>query len=364
MKYIGEYRKKALVAEIAHEIAAKLDRPVTLMEVCGTHTMAIHRHGIIGILPTQLKLLSGPGCPVCVTPTGFIDAAIELSRRYDVILTTFGDLVRVPGSSSSLERRKAEGAHVATVYSPLDALVLAREHPDKHIVFLGIGFETTGPTIAASIREAAHDGIENFSVLAGNRLVPPALRALLEDKEVRIDGFICPGHVSTVIGARAYEPIVEEFGVPCVVAGFEPVDILGAISWLVEMIMKGSPQVRNAYARVVTWNGNPAAMKCMYDVFEVEDSNWRGLGTIPASGLRVKDKYGGFDGATRFDMVIEEVPDTPGCRCGDVLRGAIEPSECALFASECTPEHPIGPCMVSSEGTCAAHYRYRPRCKV
>jgi hydrogenase expression/formation protein HypD len=329
------------------------------MEVCGTHTMAIHRHGLPDLLPAQLTLLSGPGCPVCVTPMGFIDAAIELSQEQDVTITTFGDLVRVPGSETSLEKRKAEGADVVTVYSPLDALAAAEREPARNVVFLAVGFETTTPTGALVVQEARNRSIQNFTVLVGNKLVPPALRALLQDEAVKIDGFLCPGHVSTIIGAKAYEPIVREFGVPCVVAGFEPVDILAAILWLVEMVVSGKPRVRNAYERVVTWEGNAAAMDCMNEVFEVEDSLWRGLGTIPASGLRLNGRYGEFDAAARFGITIQDVPDTSGCRCGDVLRGAIEPTACPLFAVRCTPESPVGPCMVSSEGTCAAFYKYR-----
>ncbi|MCK5558550.1 MAG: hydrogenase formation protein HypD [Candidatus Hydrogenedentes bacterium] len=361
MKHVEEYRRKDLVTKMANEIAAKIDRPMTLMEVCGTHTMAVHRHGMPEILPRQLRLLSGPGCPVCVTPISYIDAAIELSRRDDMTLATFGDLVRVPGSSTSLERRKAEGADVVIVYSPLDAVSLAGQRPDRHVVFLAVGFETTAPTVAASISEAKSKGVKNFSVLVGHKLVPPALVALLQDKEVKIDGFICPGHVSTIIGAKAYEPIVNEFGVPCVVAGFEPVDILAALSWLVEMVVTGKPQVRNAYTRVVTENGNTAALKCMYEVFEAQDSTWRGLGTIPASGLTMKDAYEELDAVNRFGLTMQDVPEISGCCCGDVLRGAIEPTECALFAVRCTPERPVGPCMVSSEGTCAAFYKYRLR---
>lgn len=361
MKYVEEYRQKELVLGLADEIAAKLDRPVTLMEVCGTHTMAIHRHGMLDVLPRQLKLLSGPGCPVCVTPTSFIDAAIDLSRGGDVTIATFGDLVRVPGSASSLERRKAEGADVVTVYSPLDALSLAQQHPYRQTVFLGIGFETTAPTIAVSVREASKRAVRNFSVLAGNKLVPPALRALLQSKDVKIDGFICPGHVSTIIGARVYEPVVTEFSVPCVVAGFEPADILAAVLMLVEMVVSGKPQVRNAYPRAVTRDGNRAALACMNEVFRIEDSSWRGLGTIPSSGLGLAHAYREFDARERFGLVMRDKHDTSGCRCGDVLRGAIEPGKCPLFAEQCTPEHPVGPCMVSSEGTCAAHYKYKRR---
>jgi len=359
VKHVEDYRRKDLVAELARQIDTKLDRSVTLMEVCGTHTMAIHRHGLPELLPPQLKLLSGPGCPVCVTAKGFIDAAIELSRRDDVTLATYGDLVRVPGTATSLEQRKAEGAHVVTVYSSLDALLAAEKHTDDNVVFLAVGFETTAPTAALVVQEARIRGIQNFSVLVGNKLVPPALRALLQDEAVKIDGFICPGHVSTIIGARAYEPIAREFGVPCVVAGFEPVDIMAAILWLVEMIVSGEPRVRNAYERVVTWEGNSAAMDCMNEVFEIEDSLWRGLGTIPASGLHLNSTYSEFDAAARFGIVMHEVPDTSGCRCGDVLRGVIEPTQCPLFAVRCTPERPVGPCMVSSEGTCAAFYKYR-----
>lgn len=361
MKHVEEYRRKEVVAELARQINAKVDRPVTLMEVCGTHTMAIHRHGIPELLPDQLRLLSGPGCPVCVTATSFIDAAIELSRMDDVTLTTFGDLVRVPGSSTSLEKRKAEGADVVTVYSPLDAVSLAERRPERNVVFLGVGFETTAPTVALSVREAKGKGVKNFSMLVGNKLVPPALRALLQDKEVDIDGFICPGHVSTVIGAKAYEPIVKEFGIPCVVAGFEPVDVLAAILWLVEMVVEDVPSVRNAYPRVVTEDGNRAALDCMYEMFDVQDSAWRGLGPIPASGLRMKEAYAELDAEKRFGITMEEVADTSGCRCGDVLRGVIEPTDCPLFATRCAPERPVGPCMVSSEGTCAAFHKYRRR---
>lgn len=335
------------------------ERDINLMEVCGTHTMSIGRYGFRSILPPNLHLLSGPGCPVCVTANRDIDYAVALARQEGVIVATFGDMVRVPGSTSSLAAEKAQGHDVRVVYSPLDALDIAAANPERHVVFMGVGFETTAPAIAACILEAEARDVANFSVFCVHKLTPAALAAIAADPETRIDGFILPGHVSTIIGLAPYEFLVREHRIPGVVCGFEPVDILAGVERLVELIVAGTPRIENAYPRGVAHEGNPHARALINQVFEVTDATWRGLGELPASGLAIRPAYARFDARRRLDVVVEPTIEPAGCRCGDVLRGRIAPSACPLFGRVCTPQNPIGPCMVSSEGSCAAHYRYR-----
>lgn len=358
MRFIDEFRNSQLSQALVARIKRKKVRPVNLMEVCGTHTVAIFRNGIPQLLPTKINLLSGPGCPVCVTSNVDIDKAIALSQNKDVILTTFGDMMKVPGSYFSLQQVKAAGADIRVVYSVLDGLRIAEDNPSKAVVFFGVGFETTAPTTASAIIEAEKCKIDNFFLLSVHKLIPPAMRALLDAKEVHIDGFICPGHVSTIIGSKPYEFIPKEYGVPCVIAGFEPLDILQAIDMLLDQIIAEDPRVDIQYRRAVRKEGNPVALKLIHTVFEVTKADWRGLGTIPESGLKLNQRYRRFDAELAFKITCRPPKEAKGCRCGDVLRGVSTPSECPLFAKACTPEHPIGPCMVSSEGTCSAWYLY------
>lgn len=356
----GAFRDPALARKLIDTIRRHADgRTLNLMEVCGTHTVSIGRYGFRSIMPDGLKLLSGPGCPVCVTANRDIDHAIALSDLDDVIIATFGDMMRVPGSTSSLMRKKSEGRDIRVVYSPLDAIALAESNPGRHVVFLGVGFETTTPTIAATILEAETRGLPNFSVFCAHKVTPPALRAIADDPRTRIDGFILPGHVSTITGIAPYRFLVDEYGIPGVVTGFEPVDILEGIEMLTRMIRDGSPDIVNAYRRGVSEQGNPVAREHVAAVFDVTDADWRGLGTIPASGLAIKERFAPFDARKRFDVSVEPTREPRDCRCGDVLRGAIAPVDCPLFGRACTPEHPVGPCMVSSEGSCAAYFRYQ-----
>lgn len=343
---------------IIRETAEKLGRPVQLMEVCGTHTMSAFRTGLRSLLPPSVRLLSGPGCPVCVTPNSFIDKAIALAERRDTAVATFGDMLRVPGSRTSLEIVRAKNGHVLVVYSALDALAWARSHRDTELIFLGVGFETTAPGTAWAIQEA-RNSVPNFSVLCGHKTMPEAMAALLRSGEVRIDGFLCPGHVSVIIGAEAYEPLVQEFHVPCVISGFEGEDMLESIAMLLLQICEGHAGVEIQYRRAVTREGNRRAQDVLREVFEECDAEWRGLGLISRSGLRVAEPHSAVDAERRFrDLVVAPSVEPKGCSCGDVLRGAKVPPECPLFDRVCTPSHPVGACMVSSEGTCAAYYRY------
>jgi hydrogenase expression/formation protein HypD len=311
------------------------------------------------MLPDTVEMISGPGCPVCVTATEEIDRAVKLARTPGVVVTTFGDLVRVPGSQSSLARERAAGARVEVVYSPLDAVSLARAEPDQEVVFLGIGFETTAPTVAAAILAARQQNIKNFSVLTAHKLLPPALAALLSGPELGLNGFLCPGHVTVIIGTDPYQVAAHEHGLPCVVGGFEPVDVLAAILMLVKQVEQGRAEVENAYGRAVAAQGNPQALALMEQVFQPVDSAWRGMGVIPLSGLEPNQEFAEFDARRRLDLEVPPAQDPPGCRCGDVLRGLVRPPECKFFAKVCHPTAPLGPCMVSAEGTCAAWYKYR-----
>lgn len=358
MKHITEYRDREKSAAIARAIAdAAGATPMTIMEVCGTHTMAIAKFGLRGLLPKNINLISGPGCPVCVTPNEYLDHAIAIARRPSVITCTFGDMMKVPGSSTSLEGERAAGRDIRIVYSTLDALDIARKCPDKKIVFLGVGFETTAPTIAASILMAADENLRNYFVLSANKVVPPALAALLA-MPAKIDGFILPGHVSAVIGSDSYRQLFGMHPVACAIAGFEPLDILDAIREIALQISSGNPRLHNSYRRAVTASGNAKAKAIMGTVFEPCDANWRGIGMIPDSGMNIRDAYSRFDAACAFDVEVEDTTQPEGCRCGDILTGRIRPADCALFGSSCTPASPVGACMVSGEGTCAAHYRY------
>lgn len=343
------------------QYARALGRPVRLMEVCGTHTMVAFRSGLRSLLPHEVSLISGPGCPVCVTPDGYIDAAVGLSRRPGVTITTFGDLVRVPGSDSSLEQERARGAAVEVVYSPLDALTRARERPDCQVVFLAVGFETTVPGVALVVKTAGEEKLSNFSILCALKTMPAPMRALATGGEVAIDGFLCPGHVSVVTGAGAFAFLAREFGLPCVVTGFEDVDLLMGVCMLLRQLAEGRAEVEIEYSRAVTWEGNREAQRVMTEVFAEADTEWRGLGVIPASGLRLRERYAQFDAALRFGVELSGGGAPRGCRCGDVLRGLVAPPDCPFFDRSCTPAEPKGPCMVSSEGACAAHWRYGRR---
>ena len=358
LKHIDEYRDSEISRQLIEKIKSISKKDVRLMEVCGTHTVSIFRSGIRSVLPQTISLLSGPGCPVCVTDQAEVDAFIELARVDDVIITTFGDLMRVPGTKSSLQKESAGGRDIRVVYSTFDALEIARKNPAKKVIFLGVGFETTAPTIAAAILSAAQEGVKNFSVISAHKLVPPALQTLMASADVRIDGFILPGHVSVIIGLNAYRPFFDQYQIPCVVAGFEPIDILQAISMLVEMLESGNPALDNAYPRAVTLEGNTKAQQILDEIFEPADTAWRGIGVISQSGLKIREKYAAHDAQKLFDVQVPDAETPKGCACGEILIGTKTPPECALYKKACTPMDPVGPCMVSTEGTCAAYYKY------
>jgi len=358
IKHLDEYRNSELTRPLIEKINRLSTKPIRLMEVCGTHTVSIFRSGIRTILPETVSLLSGPGCPVCVTDQREIDGFIALARSDDTIVTTFGDLMRVPGTLSSLQKEKAEGRDIRMVYSTMDAVEIAQKNPDKKVVFLGVGFETTAPTIAASILSAKQLNLKNYFVYSAHKLVPPALDALISGGDVHIDGFILPGHVSVVIGLQAYKPFFDAYRIPCVVAGFEPADLLQAIFLLVEQIENDAPALVNAYGRAVTEQGNPAALNILSRIFDVADVPWRGIGTIADSGLKINDAFAEFDALKVFPLQLPEPEEPKGCACGDILTGNKIPPECPLYKTVCTPIDPVGACMVSSEGTCAAYYRF------
>ena len=341
------------------ELMDPIGGTLRLMEVCGTHTVAIFRHGIRQVLPPGISLLSGPGCPVCVTAIKDVDKAVAIAKQDGVVLTTFGDMMRVPGSKKTLFDAKAEGADVRIVYSPLDALKTARENPEKHVVFFATGFETTSPSVAGTIMEAERKGIRNFYIYPVHKTVPPALKALLASGEVRVDGFILPGHVSTIIGSGPYEFIAEEYGKPSVITGFDAGDILTGVMMLLEQVAARKAEVGIQYTRVVRKEGNPKAIATLEEFFEPEDAEWRGIGTIPGSGLRLRERYRHRDIRTLFDPAVAPAGEPPACSCGDVLKGIKIPSDCKLFGRACTPDKPVGACMVSSEGSCAAYYKYQ-----
>ncbi len=339
----------------------RLDNEIRIMEVCGTHTTEFFRTGVKDLFPDNLTLVDGPGCPVCVTPNDYLDRAIEIGKRHRTVIATFGDMIKVPSSYSSLAREKACGMDVRVVYSPMNALEIAEAEPASEVLFLSVGFETTAPAEAVAILEAQKRGVKNFSLLSGNKLTPPAVEALLAAREVKIDGFILPGHVSAIIGAGAWRFISERFGRPCVVSGFDAPDLIMGMLTLVDLVKKNRNETINQYTRVVKEEGNLTALEILRRVFRLTDAHWRGIGVIPGSGLEVRDEYAEFDAAKRFPVTPPEPKAAKGCRCGELLRGLITPPECALYGKACTPEEPVGPCMVSMEGPCAAYYKYWSR---
>ncbi len=358
MKFIDEFRDSRLAQPLIERIHRDAEQPVRLMEFCGGHTHAILRFGIRQLLPPSVEMLSGPGCPVCVTAAVDLDRAIAMAQIPGVILTTFGDMIRVPGSRGSLQDARADGADVRIVYSPLDAVKMAARNPDRPVIFLGVGFETTAPGVAASILQARQQGLDNYFVLCLHKLTPPATRAILDAGEVRLSAILGPGHVTTVIGTDAWTFLPDDYNIPIAIAGFEPLDILRAIAMLVEQVSQGQARVDNAYSRSVLRQGNQAALAVMNQVFEVCDADWRGLGMIPDSGMGIREAYAGFDALRAFPVDVAPAKEPPGCRCGEVLRGITTPTECPLFRRVCTPANPVGPCMVSAEGACAAFYRF------
>jgi hydrogenase expression/formation protein HypD len=361
MKYLREYRDERIARALAAEIAQRTTAPWVLMEICGGQTHTIMRYGLDELLPPGLELVHGPGCPVCVTPLETIDAAVELALKPEVILVSYGDMLRVPGSRSDLFRAKAQGAEVRVVYSPMEALKIARENPSRKVVFLAIGFETTAPANAMAAWQAKREGLTNFSLLVSHVLVPPAIRSLLTSSENRVQGFIAPGHVCTIMGCSEYEDLVRDFRVPMVVGGFEPVDLLQAVLMLVKQLEAGEARLENQYVRSVSYQGNLPAQQIMAEVFEVTDQKWRGLGSIAHSGLRLRKEFAAYD-ATRVFRLNDIPLDEPAeCMSAQVLLGQKKPTDCPAFGKRCTPENPLGAPMVSSEGACAAYYRYRRR---
>lgn len=359
MKYLDEFSNPELAGRLLDQIRATATRPWAIMEVCGGQTHSIIRHGIDQLLPDEIEMIHGPGCPVCVTPLEIIDKALSIASRPDVIFCSFGDMLRVPGSSEDLFRIKSAGGDIRVVYSPLDALNLARENPDREVVFFGIGFETTAPANAMTVYQAKRLGIENFSLLVSHVLVPPAVAAIMESPTRRVQAFLAAGHVCSVMGTREYPPLAEKYAVPIVVTGFEPLDILEGIRRTVVQLESGRHELENAYARAVTADGNLPAQEMLRDVFEVTDRAWRGIGMIPQSGWKLSAKYRDYDAEVRFDVGGIHTEESAICRSGEVLQGLIKPHECAAFGRECTPRNPLGATMVSSEGACAAYYLYR-----
>ncbi len=365
MKYIDEYRQSDIAMKLADKIAAMTDKPLKIMEVCGGHTHAIFKYGIEDLLPPNIEMIHGPGCPVCVIPMGRTDDCISLALQPDVIFTTFGDMMRVPGSSTNLFDAKAQGADVRMVYSPLDALKIARQNPEKHVIFLALGFETTSPSTAMTILQAEKDDVKNFSVFCNHIMIVPSLKAMLDSPDLQLDGFLGPGHVSTVIGTRPYEFVPNEYGKPLVVTGFEPLDILQAVYMNLKQINEGRFEVENQYGRVVSRDGNRKALQVLSEVFEPRRFfEWRGLGSIAHSGMKLKEKYARFDAEVLFEVPGLKVPDPKACQCGEILKGVKKPWECKVFGTACTPETPIGSCMVSAEGACAAYYNFGRLSKV
>jgi hydrogenase expression/formation protein HypD len=358
MKYLDEFRNQELVQTLTAAIRKKSRRPLRLMEVCGGHTHAIRKYGIQHLLPSTIELLSGPGCPVCVTDRTAIDRAIALARLPGIIITTYGDLIRVPGTATSLDQEKANGADIRIIYSTLDALEIAKANPAKNVIFLGIGFETTTPSSAVAITEASRQGIKNFFVFSMHKCMPPAMGALI-DQGVNIDGYIGPGHVTAIAGADMYNSLVEKYHITVVISGFEPTDLLQSIYMLVSLAENGEYGTRIQYKRAVTVGGNRKAMALVNEVFEPVDDTWRGLGLIPDSGLKIRNRFSHFDAIQNFTIQVETSHEPPGCICTDVLRGLKKPDQCGLFAKICTPVNPIGTCMVSGEGACQAFYNYR-----
>jgi hydrogenase expression/formation protein HypD len=340
------------------KLSKKLKKPIALMEVCGTHTVSIFKSGLKALLPKNINLISGPGCPVCVTSATDLDKALALADNPDIILTTFGDMIKVPGSFLSLADKRAESGNIELVYSPIDALEVAKNNPNKKVVFLAVGFETTSPTIAGTIIEADRQNINNFYILCSHKLIPPAMKALLDLGEVKLDGFLCPGHVSTILGSNSYEFISQDYAIPCVISGFDAPDIAESILMVLKQKLEGRSEVEIQYKRVVRPHGNPKAREILAQVFEVVDEEWRGLGIIPQSGYKLRGKYKKYDIEKAIKIKSKTKTKDKGCICGAILRGVNIPTDCKLYAKKCTPENPVGPCMVSTEGTCSAYYKY------
>jgi hydrogenase expression/formation protein HypD len=358
MKHLDEYRDSKLAMPLVEELRRAVTKPLRVMEVCGSHTMAIFRNGVRSILPDGMQLVSGPGCPVCVTSASHMDAFIGMADRPGIRVAIFGDLFRVPGSHGSLAEASSRGAKVEIVYSPIDALNLAIKNPDELVVFLGVGFETTTPGIAATILAAKNQNVKNFVVFSTQKTMPAPMEALLSDPALRIDGLLCPGHVSSIIGAGAWEPLAKKYHLACVVGGFETADLLKSLILLARQVAGNDIKVENVYPRAVAWEANQRAANMVAEIFEPADMDWRGLGRIPLSGLKIREKYADFDAEVRLDITLPEAHEPKGCLCGNILKGMNTPRECPLFSSRCTPANPIGPCMVSSEGTCAAYHKY------
>ncbi|MGB3211298.1 MAG: hydrogenase formation protein HypD [Desulforhopalus sp.] len=358
MKHLDEYRDSSLAKPLVEELKKAVTKPLRVMEVCGSHTMAIFRNGLRTILPEGMELVSGPGCPVCVTSASHMDAFIAMADRPGVRVAIFGDLFRVPGTHTSLAAASSRGAKVDIVYSPMDALELAIQNPDELVVFLGVGFETTTPGIAATIMAAQTRNVQNFVVFSTQKTMPAPMEALLSDPNLKIDGLLCPGHVSSIIGAGAWEPLAQKYRLACVVGGFETADLLKGLILLARQIGNDDIKVENVYPRAVAWEGNLRAQRMVEEIFEPADMDWRGLGRIPLSGLKIRDKYAAFDAEVRLDITLPEAEEPKGCMCGEILKGMNTPKECPLFDTRCNPGNPIGPCMVSSEGTCAAYHKY------
>lgn len=358
MKYIKEYRNPEKVKQLLAEIKNTVSKPWKIMEVCGGQTHSLVKNGILDLLPPEITMIHGPGCPVCVTPLNLIDRAIYLAEKKGVILGSFGDMLRVPGSEKSLLQVKAEGADVRVLYSPSDAVRIAKENPDKQVVFFAVGFETTAPPNALSVIQAKKMGLENYSLLVSHVLVPPAIRAIMDDEETRIDAFLGAGHVMAIMGLSEYYPLAERYKVPIIATGFEPVEMLMGILAAVKQLEKGTYKVENAYKRVVREEGTPAARKLIFEVFETADRMWRGIGVIPGSGYKLKDEYRDFDAEKKFDIELDKAQESDICIAGEVLKGIKKPFECPAFGKQCNPENPLGAPMVSSEGACAAYYHY------
>jgi hydrogenase expression/formation protein HypD len=361
MKYVDEFRDPALITAVANEIKRSVDsnRHYRIMEVCGGHTHAIYRHGLRDILPDNVELVHGPGCPVCVLPTGRVDDGLAIAAQPNVVLACFGDMMRVPGTKGTPLELKARGADIRMVYSPLDALKIAQDDPSKHVCFFAIGFETTAPSTALTILRARELGVKNFSVFSNHVTIVPAMRAILDSPDMRLDGFVGPGHVSTIIGCRPFEFVATHYGKPVVVAGFEPLDLLEAILMVVRQLHDGEAKVENQYRRIVPWEGNAAALRALAMVFELRPYfEWRGLGFISQSALKMKSAFAAWDSEVQFEVPGVRVTDPRAAQCGEILKGVLKPPQCKLFGKECNPEHPVGALMVSSEGACAAYYRY------
>ncbi|MBU1043531.1 MAG: hydrogenase formation protein HypD [Candidatus Omnitrophica bacterium] len=360
MKYIDEFRNPKLAKQLIkliHKLAAQLDKPISIMEVCGSHTVAMFRYGIRKILPDNIRVIAGPGCPVCVTSQEDIDRAIGICEYPDTIITTFGDMIKVPGTKTTLRDIQAQGRDIRVVYSTLNALDFARENKQKKVIHIAVGFETTIPTVAAAVQRAKQEKLNNFFVLSSHKIIPPALKVLVASPKSEISGFLLPGHVSTIIGSKPYEFLVKKYKIPCVIAGFEALDILQSIVMLLNQQINKQPKVEMQYARCVNAQGNLVAQKMIAQVFKVSDVQWRGLGLMKKSGLILRPEYKAFDALRHFPVKVPKTKKT-ACRCGDVLQGIINPTQCVLFKKICNPSMPIGPCMVSSEGACSAYYRY------